>query len=402
MSNKNDLLELSFLDNSKVIPVNLNKNVVLFGNNGKGKTRILKTINSLYELSKNKNLDDITELIEEMNLKSLKFNGTAHTQLNSSIDTIKKSEEIRLLKFISDNKNVFDELFNNLIDIKVNASTVIGSLRFLEQLSEIIRSAEQKYLNKKVSVSKFNRWFEDLVISSKTLIPTENFSNERDIKKIRQIQNLMDFLIHKYMESINDFSENLNNEKSNLKRNAKLLIDDLSRKSALYISTENPDIEDVKFYISLTKKEIDYDLQKLFWQGEINRATKINNITQRKNKYIDIQNRFNKIMERYAPITLDLLCEKNFCFKKNKTEIDFTKLSSGERRLVYLFLNIIVHEVDIYLIDEPEASLSLDFQNKIVLDLHRLTSGKLLMIATHAPYIYEDFMSIEGNISQEV
>lgn len=401
MNNKNDLLELSFLDNAKVIPVNLNKNVVLFGNNGKGKTRILKTINSLYELSKNKNLDDIAELIEEMNLKSLKFNGIAHTQLNSSMDSIKKSEETRILKFIFENKYFLEKLFNTLVDIKVDLS-IISTYSFLEQLDEIIKSAGQKHLSKKISVSIFNRWFETLMISSKTLIPIENFSNEEEIKKIRKTQNLMGFLTHRYIESANDYSDKLNNERSNLKRNAKSLIDDLSRKSALYISTENPEIEDVKFYISLTKKQIDEDLQKLFWQGEINRATKINNITQRKNKYIDIQNRFNKIMERYAPITLDLLCEKEFCFRKNKTEIDFTKLSSGERRLVYLFLNIIVHEVDIYLIDEPEASLSLDFQNKIVLDLHRLTSGKLLMIATHAPYIYEDFMSIEGNISQEV
>ncbi|OMD43745.1 hypothetical protein BSK52_03760 [Paenibacillus odorifer] len=89
-------------------------------------------------------------------------------------------------------------------------------------------------------------------------------------------------------------------------------------------------------------------------------------------------------------------------FLKNSQEMTFDKLSSGERKITFLFLEILLNDVDIYLIDEPELSLSLNYQNKIITDLHVLTKNKTLFIATHAPYIYEDFLAIEGNISKEV
>ncbi|WML50170.1 hypothetical protein RCG23_10280 [Neobacillus sp. PS3-34] len=47
-------LYLQFKDNNKQIEFDLNRNTVFFGNNGQGKTRILQTINSLYELGKEK------------------------------------------------------------------------------------------------------------------------------------------------------------------------------------------------------------------------------------------------------------------------------------------------------------------------------------------------------------
>ncbi|OBX88286.1 hypothetical protein A9499_04740 [Haemophilus haemolyticus] len=89
-------------------------------------------------------------------------------------------------------------------------------------------------------------------------------------------------------------------------------------------------------------------------------------------------------------------------FKDNK-KIDFLKLSSGEKRISIIFLNLIFSDEDIILIDEPEISLSLDYQNKIVRDIMQLTSeSKKVMMATHAPYIYEDFISYIENNKVEV
>ena len=42
------------------------------------------------------------------------------------------------------------------------------------------------------------------------------------------------------------------------------------------------------------------------------------------------------------------------------------------------------------LIDEPEISLSINYQSKIITDLVELGNKKILMMATHAPYIYQD------------
>ncbi|PHG55517.1 hypothetical protein COI55_30215, partial [Bacillus wiedmannii] len=71
-------LSLQFKDNKKKIEFDLNKNTVFFGNNGQGKTRILKTINSLYVLAKEKKTRNLSKIIDSMNLEELKINNVNH------------------------------------------------------------------------------------------------------------------------------------------------------------------------------------------------------------------------------------------------------------------------------------------------------------------------------------
>lgn len=78
--------------------------------------------------------------------------------------------------------------------------------------------------------------------------------------------------------------------------------------------------------------------------------------------------------------------------KKNSEEIGFDKLSSGEKRIIKLFLSVVFEDANIYLIDEPEISLSLNFQSKLINDLISLceAKGSRMVLATHAPYIFRD------------
>ncbi len=88
-----------------------------------------------------------------------------------------------------------------------------------------------------------------------------------------------------------------------------------------------------------------------------------------------------------------------FHLLNDKSKVDFLNLSSGEKRLIIIFLNLIFSEEDIILIDEPEISLSIDYQNKVIghiMDI-ALEERKKIMIATHAPYIYKDFTSYSEN-----
>ena len=77
--------------------------------------------------------------------------------------------------------------------------------------------------------------------------------------------------------------------------------------------------------------------------------------------------------------------------------IEYEKLSSGEKRILILFLNIVFSEEEMLLIDEPEISLSINYQSKIITDLVELGNKKILMMATHAPYIYQDAKLNEFN-----
>ncbi|MEM5627364.1 hypothetical protein AAHB47_29045 [Bacillus wiedmannii] len=91
---KENKLFLQFKDNEKEIEFDLNKNTIFFGNNGQGKTRILKTINSLYILAKEKESRNFSKIIDSMNLEKLKINNVNHNEMFSVNENLKKQKLI--------------------------------------------------------------------------------------------------------------------------------------------------------------------------------------------------------------------------------------------------------------------------------------------------------------------
>lgn len=81
--------------------------------------------------------------------------------------------------------------------------------------------------------------------------------------------------------------------------------------------------------------------------------------------------------------------------KKNNYEIiPASKLSSGEQNELILFYKLIFnsHKGDMILIDEPELSLHISWQNEFIADLKEVTeiNNVTVIIATHSPDIIND------------
>ena len=78
----------------------------------------------------------------------------------------------------------------------------------------------------------------------------------------------------------------------------------------------------------------------------------------------------------------------------NHEEIAPSKLSSGEQNELVLFYKLIFHAAkgDMILIDEPELSLHISWQNKFIQDLIEVTSinDVSIIIATHSPDIIDE------------
>ena len=68
--------------------------------------------------------------------------------------------------------------------------------------------------------------------------------------------------------------------------------------------------------------------------------------------------------------------------------IDLSNLSSGEKKII-LLLGIAIFFDDIILLDEPELSLSLVWQEQLLPDLVKL-GNSTIVCATHSPYIVND------------
>ena len=116
-----------------------------------------------------------------------------------------------------------------------------------------------------------------------------------------------------------------------------------------------------------------------------------------KNKQIDDN------LENFKNVCNTYLVNKSITYDKFKIECkveqDFTgqpimlkNLSSGEKQIISLFskLYLSVEEKNIILFDEPELSLSLLWQKKLVPDIINSNRCSFMAIITHSPFIFDN------------
>src|SRR5690606_15883601 len=85
----------------------------------------------------------------------------------------------------------------------------------------------------------------------------------------------------------------------------------------------------------------------------------------------------------------------------NLSEIQLDDLSSGEKQIVSLFSKLILDQEKEYFIlfDEPELSLSVEWQKKLLKDVLNSNSCHLLLCMTHSPFIYDELEEITYDLS---
>lgn len=137
---------------------------------------------------------------------------------------------------------------------------------------------------------------------------------------------------------------------------------------------------DYLYLWNLINKLIDnYDLQKAY-------DDRIKKFADTCNKYL-IDKHFD-----YNQSTLNLNIFLDNYFGNEKEAIPLTQLSSGEKQIVSLFSKLYLESNDrsIVIIDEPELSLSLQWQKMLLPDIMRTDNCDLLITVTHSPFIFEN------------
>lgn len=129
----------------------------------------------------------------------------------------------------------------------------------------------------------------------------------------------------------------------------------------------------------INKLVTNYDLQKAY-------DDRIKKFANTCNKYLNDKH-FNY---NQSTLTLEIYLD-NVKRRKNQT-IPLTQLSSGEKQIVSLFSKLYLESDDpsIVIIDEPELSLSLQWQKMLLPDIMRTGNCKLLLTVTHSPFIFEN------------
>ena len=137
------------------------------------------------------------------------------------------------------------------------------------------------------------------------------------------------------------------------------------------------------YLLNLLQKLIsNYDLQKQY-------DDRINSFVSTCNKYLnDKQFYYNP-----SKLTLEILLNN-----RSKIPVKLTQLSSGEKQIVSLFSKLYLESEDknIVIIDEPELSLSINWQQMLLPDIMRSQNCSFLLTVTHSPFIFENEFDMDA------
>ncbi|MBW0147511.1 AAA family ATPase [Marinobacter arenosus] len=119
---------------------------------------------------------------------------------------------------------------------------------------------------------------------------------------------------------------------------------------------------------------------------------------------------FSKI-EKYLSVLQSFIKDKKFKLDSYEdltvsidgSEINITRLSSGEKQLIILLTEALLQREEpfVFLADEPEISLHIEWQQKIIPAIRELNPNAQIIVATHSPEIagkYENSLIKMENI----
>lgn len=93
----------------------------------------------------------------------------------------------------------------------------------------------------------------------------------------------------------------------------------------------------------------------------------------------------------YKNTIRQLFLDSDFIKEEKVNRIEFKDLSSGEKQIISLFTHLVLSDKDYFIIiDEPELSLSVPWQEKLLNDILELSKCRGLLAVTHSPFIFQN------------
>ena len=379
-----------FLDNPKEINLSIEGFSVLYGDNGVGKTRILKTLSSIANLKKISS--SVLELLEKNNLEYIKINNESILSIFDGENRENKLADNLYDNFINDHSDAFKDLcivFSEIINQNrfVPFFPISKFVGYSRRLERILERGTRRNLYQEISmlINGITHLLREIERSVRNI----DIDVEFDMELINLSKDILEYISwnfdnYKFKNSFrSEISESLNENFFNEPL--------FQNKNSKYIS---PELSEFKAAESLMTQELLIAKQncanyKLKCSYDADATEYIKDITY----YIERLALLNDFLARYSNIKLEVNMENysSLIVKKNGDEVELSFLSSGEQRLITLLANCIFSDEKIILIDEPEISLSIKNQSKLMLDMTNILkkANKTLIIATHAQYIFK-------------
>lgn len=412
-----------------------NKLFLLYGDNGSGKTTILKTLFYLLssqdgaghktELAKTKFQKFIVAFNNGVSIRAIRKNknllGSYDYQIfdkkkkifdfpfktdpndySQVIRTEDKKEEEhyqRILKYISnlniklfflaDTRKTMNAGVANLIERENQKSLEYSNEIYLQREGSIRRRKKDQHDPTELTISALENW-----IRSKALVASkfgDRQTNTIYLEIVDQITNTEFTGGRDISSKIAEFKELLNEVNDRTANHEKF---------GLISKTEYSQITGSLEAVSDSKKEIIYNVIEPFIRG-----IKAKLDAQEKLQIL-LSTFINELNDYFTNKEISYSLATGFRIKLKRTEnkIDFRNLSSGEKQLILLFTNTILasSQATIFIIDEPEISLNVKWQRKLLNTLLSFSpdEGVQFFIATHSIELLtsrkDDVMKLEN------
>lgn len=255
----------------------------------------------------------------------------------------------------------------SLVDLKLREF----SRNFTGYLSELNREAKLKTdeFQKYIFLSLINSETKDQIYQT-----LDNIDIKKEKKHLAEIYDLFKLKKADYNNTLNDYA------KSYLKAYEKRKNETLNFSDAEYL------IGMKRIHSVIQQWQTLLDEQKVIFEYKDNFIAIINNLLQRKELIINDRNE------------LEVKTQSG-------KEFDLKFLSSGEKQLLIIFGETLLQksEPHIFIADEPELSLHIEWQEKLVSSLKLLNPDAQMIFATHSPDVVgsyqESVINIENSIS---
>jgi len=303
------------------------------------------------------------------------------------------AKEVSKLTKVNINKVLIKNIYGAR-DIKwnLNSNTNILIGKNGSGKSSILKIIHAYIRNDDEVLRKFGNPRVELCIDKEFENPLHNGSNE----KINPLNEKIDI---EYIDTFDSVSNSISQCKENCDKELSLLDSELVKlmyKFNDYQIKLNKIFDEKNSTNQLEIRRILDDIS----QGKLEEASKIQELTQTKDK---IENKvykslddFRKIIDSmfkdtHKKINLESI-EKSFSISSNSKELDPLDLSSGEKQVLIIFLNILLKENKPYILmmDEPENSLHSEWQIHFVNNIRKLNPNVQIIIATHNPLLMMD------------
>lgn len=427
----------------QTVDIPFDKNIkILIGENGLGKTTVLNTLYFVLtkkfdrlgkvnfssieiHFGKKKIIIEKSQLLNY--LQRNKEEGRSHfTQVLSTANP-EQLEKIRDLIFNSKlpDQHKRLELPNKLREIGVNinapSSFIFNSVRkYFEEIEaegfdRIIADLEASIPSNILYFPTYRRVEEELknigVVSRKELV--EKYGNFLQFDDEPDRKNIDDDIIQFGMADVEERIKKLTKEiaHSSILGFSKItgemlhhLLTDFP--DVKIVKMQKPDIEKIKIILRRVGPNIsEDDKNKILEFVESGKTTNrgliffINKLIELYNK----QEKLDKSLKTFAEVCNGYLNNKEYVYddrevtlkikRDRKNEIvELNQLSSGEKQIVSLFSKIYLEQENDYIVlfDEPELSLSIFWQQRLLPDIVNSNKCKFLLAVTHSPFIYDN------------